>query len=353
MPTVGLASLRVGPRAAALGTATALVVGLSPGPAGEAVFVRDVTGLPGSLAWSITLVAPLLLLLGALRLTHRLDAVDRRAIKAGFLIGVAVYLIVSLRAVPPPPAGSYRDAWTTFGLGVGDPYSVVYAHGGSLYPPPLLQLVRPLVALGWPAYLAVISAVELIALLLLVGPLAALVLLIPTVGIEVWYANINLVLALAIAWGFRVPSLWSFVLLTKISPGVGVIWFIARREWRRLALVAGCTTAIVAVSVAIDPAMWVTWLKAIASAEAPSGLPSVPLPLRIGLAAIVVWIGAIRGRAWVVPIAAWVAVPVLWQSTSVILIALIPLSRSRSPGGARAIDAVDGAVGVRALIRPS
>ena len=43
----------------------------------------------------------------------------------------------------------------------------------------------------------------------------------------------------AIVLGFRWPFTWAFVLLTKVTPGVGLLWFAVRREWRSLAIALG------------------------------------------------------------------------------------------------------------------
>jgi hypothetical protein len=47
--------------------------------------------------------------------------------------------------------------------------------------------------------------------------------------------NIEILIAVAIVVGFRWPAAWSFVLLTKVTPGVGLLWFAVRREWNQLA----------------------------------------------------------------------------------------------------------------------
>jgi hypothetical protein len=64
---------------------------------------------------------------------------------------------------------------------------------------------------------------------------------------EIWGGNIEVLVALAVVLGFRWPAAWSFILLTKITPGVGLLWFAVRREWRSLAIVAVATGGIAAV----------------------------------------------------------------------------------------------------------
>ena len=51
-------------------------------------------------------------------------------------------------------------------------------------------------------------------------------------------------MALAIVWGFRHPWTWSFVLLTKVTPAVGLLWFVVRREWRNLGIALGASAVL-------------------------------------------------------------------------------------------------------------
>ncbi len=60
--------------------------------------------------------------------------------------------------------------------------------------------------------------------------------------------NVHMLLALAIVLGFRWPATWSFVLLTKVTPGIGLLWFAVRREWRSLAIALGATAVLVTLS---------------------------------------------------------------------------------------------------------
>ena len=82
-------------------------------------------------------------------------------------------------------------------------------------------------------------------------------------SMEVAGGNVSLLLAAAIVVGFRWPAAWSIVLLTKLTPGIGLLWFAVRREWRALAIALGVTAAIAAISFAILPDQWRTWLDVI------------------------------------------------------------------------------------------
>ena len=85
----------------------------------------------------------------------------------------------------------------------------------------------------------------------LAGPFTLLVLFTVPVASEINAGNIQLLLAAAIVLG--VPQrgagwagAWAFVLLTKVTPGVGLLWFALRRRWRALAIALGVTAAIAA-----------------------------------------------------------------------------------------------------------
>ena len=58
---------------------------------------------------------------------------------------------------------------------------------------------------------------------------------------EINAANIQILLALAVAKGLRHPAAWAIVLLTKVSPGIGLLWFLVRHEWRNLAIALAVT----------------------------------------------------------------------------------------------------------------
>ena len=206
-----------------------------------------------------------------------------------------------------------------------------------VYSPAFLQLVSPLTALPWQAFVAAWTAILLATIRFLTGPrLLAAGLLFPFTAMEVAGGNVSLLLAAAIVIGFRWPAAWSLVLLTKITPGIGLLWFAVRREWRSLAIALGATAAIVAVSFVLLPDQWRSWIDVVIRnvAAGKSGTwASLPVPLWIRLpvaAALVVW-GARTDRRWAVPVASMVALPALWYGGLSMLLAVIPLL----PGGRR------------------
>lgn len=186
-----------------------------------------------------------------------------------------------------------------------------------LYSPAVAQAIAPLTALPWSVFLALLTAMNLTALYWLLGPWAFPMLLVPTVSIELLMANINLLLAAAIVAGFRYPWTWSLVLLTKITPGVGLLWFLVRREWRSLAIAIGATAAIAAVSFVVAPTLWFEWFGfLIGNVGRPVigdiGPVDIPLLIRLPIAAALVIVGALTNRPQTVPIAAAIGQPVIW-----------------------------------------
>jgi hypothetical protein len=204
-----------------------------------------------------------------------------------------------------------------------------------VYSPAFLQLVSPLTALPWQAFMAAWTALLVVAVRFLTGPrLFAAGLIFPFAAMEVAGGNVSLLLAVAIVVGFRWPAAWSLVLLTKITPGIGLLWFAARREWRALAIALGTTAAIALVSFVVLPDQWRTWIEVViqnALAGKSGTWAAVPIPLWIRLPfaiALVVW-GARTDRRWTVPVAAMLALPALWYGGLSVLLAVILLLPER------------------------
>ena len=169
----------------------------------------------------------------------------------------------------------------------------------------------------------------------------------PAVALELYHGNVHLLMAAAIWLGFRYPAAWAFVLLTKVTPGVGLAWFAVRREWRSLAIALGVTAGLVAISFAIDGRLWESWLRDSLGATA-GGAPldqfSIPVPLwvRVPAALALVGWGGLTDRRWTVPVAATLALPVLWPSGFAILAALWPIRRERHRPTGLVIDVRPG-----------
>lgn len=263
---------------------------------------------------------------------ERRDWLRRTMFHAAVLTGLifAVFLVV----VSAPVKGSMGfDIVAYWRLDLAHPY---HGNVGDLgffpYSPAIALLFAPFTALPWTAFAALWYAV-LVGAVAWMGRRSILVLVaFPPVAIDLYHGNIHLLLAAAIVLSFRYPAAWSFVLLAKVTPGIGLLWFVARREWRSLGIALGATAAIVAVTAVLLPTQWAEWISMLVSSAGTSPpWPALPIPiwLRLPVAAAIVWWGAGRDARWTVPLAAAISVPALWPGAFAILAACWPL-RSRS-----------------------
>ena len=118
--------------------------------------------------------------------------------------------------------------------------------------------------------------------------------------------NPQVLVGLICVIGFRYPAAWAFVFLTKIAPGIGVLWFAFRREWRPFWIAIGVTSTIALVSVVLGPAAWMDFGRfAFANANTASPVPLVPIPfvVRILDVAGALMVGRPTDRRWTMPIA--------------------------------------------------
>ena len=260
-------------------------------------------------------------------LLHRLRRFRLSALETPPWVGAAVAiafwaLIVAFAEPWGRLWGTGQDARCYWQATLADPYlhsewndPIAY-----VYSPAFLQLVTPLTALPWQAFMAAWTAILIAAVRFLTGPR---------------------LLAAAIVLGFRWPAAWALVLLTKVTPGVGLLWFAVRGEWRPLLIVAGATAAIVFVSAVVMPAAWREWIDVIVGNAGKGGTwASVPIPLWIRLPiaiGVVVW-GDRTDRPWTVPVASMLALPALWYGGISMLLAVIPLLPDR-PAAAMAAAA--------------
>jgi hypothetical protein len=263
----------------------------------------------------------------------------------GAFVALTIWLVLTANAEPYDwnAAGVGHDARPYWSAPAEDPYrtSRVGAHDAYLYSPAFLQAIQPLRALPWQAFFAAWTLVLLGAGLAIVGPLLlapVLLLVLP----ELIGGNVSLLIGLAIVAGFRWPGAWSFILLTKVTPGIGLLWFAVRREWTALWIALAATAAIVLLSTIAAPAAWREWFAVLAqNAGSPVTSGSLPVPplIRFPIAiALIVW-GARTDRRWVLPVAALLSLPVIWYGSLSLLVATIPLSgRLRAWSWAAALD---------------
>jgi hypothetical protein len=253
-----------------------------------------------------------------------------RPVRDGLVLAGLAYLVFRFVVIAPADGYLGGDAWAYWSVDPANPYSLSNGlFGAFLYSPPMVRAFAPAALLSWPQFWLIWTAILVGTAIWLGGRRALFVLAFPPVALELYYGNVNLLIAAAIALGFRYPATWAFVLLTKVTPGVGLLWFAVRREWRSLAIALGVTAIIVAVSILFDLRLWAEWITAMQRDAAGhfGGPLAIPLWLRLPVAAILVIWGARTGRAWTVPASAALAMPVLWIATLSVLSAIIALGR--------------------------
>ena len=256
----------------------------------------------------------------------RLARIVAKALAIGWIVFFWIWLIGFQSSFIEVDAQAYHgfDLGTLYqGVQLGD-------QDAFLYSPVVAWLLAPFSALPYEVFYALLAAVNLAALVWLLGwELAAISLLAQPVSNEVGRGNIHLLLAVAIVAGFRYPAAWAWVLLTKVTPGIGLLWFAFRREWRQLVVAVGTTLAIVAVSFVLAPGLWMRWFEMLAG-NVETTRPSVlviPVLPRLAAAAGLLAIGAWRDRPAIVPVAAMLALPAIWVNSLSMLVAVIPLWR--------------------------
>jgi Glycosyltransferase family 87 len=258
-----------------------------------------------------------------------------RAIRHGLLLaGVALLafiLVGTWRTATESSAGEAYDAFAYWQAAHDvDPYArpVLGSPVAYYYSPAFLQVFAPILALSFPVFLAAWYLLNGAALVVVARSWLPVALVTGFVALEVLRGNIETLMALAIVAGFRWPAAWAFILLTKVTPGVGLLYFVGRREWRSLAIAMGATLAIAGISFVFAPSQWFAWVSSLitnAGVSIPWPYFPVPLVVRLPIAAALALLAGVRGWKWMVPIASTLAMPALWPVNLTLLVAIFPL----------------------------
>ena len=256
---------------------------------------------------------------------------NRRALRdALILIGLfsaAVYFVV--QDIHP---------WTFIGIDARAYWRVDLAHPYAnsgvgdystyLYSPAFAQFLSPLYVLPFEAFFVLwtIASIAVLYWLVRPWPWALLILFLPWTY-ELFVGQVHLFIAAAIVLGFRYPALWAFNILTKVTPG------------HRAAVVPGSPRVAGARHRARHDAgdrgrvvrPRADRLVRLVRVPAGSTGSGELLYARIAAAAVIVVAGALTDRRWAVPIAVWLALPVVWIESWVILLAIIRLRDQPAP----------------------
>ncbi len=210
-----------------------------------------------------------------------------------------------------------------------------------LYSPAFAQVIWPIAILPFHAFLGIWMGLELVALVWLVAPLGwklgVPVLMLCTA--ELVLGDINAFLAVAAVLGFTRAQAWAFPLLTKLAPGLGPVWFLVNREWRRLLIATATTLAIVAVSLAFGPSLWVDWIRFLFHHH---GKGTLYFPFRAVLAVALTVYAARTNRRWLLPVAMLLAAPVIHNAAVPVVLAAIPRLRANGAQGRASVPAPRG-----------
>lgn len=247
---------------------------------------------------------------------------DLRRILHVIAWGTGVYYGILLNVIRPRPLAppgldshAYWRVWHgpmyTTGPMTADAY---------LYSPAFAQAIWPAAAhLAWPVFGVGFALVDAALLVWLLWPLgwSWIVPLFLTLSPEILEGNIFIPLATMCVLGFRYPGAWALSALTKVAPTVMPVWWLARKEWRAFAGWAATTLAIIAISAAVAPDLWVQWVgRLVAWAGASGNLVntrwSLALVVRAPLGLALLVVGARKDWRWSVPVAALLCTPVFW-----------------------------------------
>jgi hypothetical protein len=272
---------------------------------------------------------------GAAALGERIGPAHRRAARHALTVvgALALPYIIVINQVRSTWG---FDAYAYWAIDLVDLYGRSFqntsGYGAFRYTPAIGQLFSVFGVLPWEVFFAGWFTAMVIALIWMTGRNALLLVAFPPVALELYHANVHLFMAAAIGLGFRWPATWAFVILTKVTPGIGLLWFAVRREWRSLAIALGVTAAIAGLSFAVAPDLWREYyLTMIDNLFFDRGRPypiPVPLPVRLVIAAAVVIYGARTDRRWLVPVAATIALPIIWWHGLSMLVAALALWRA-------------------------
>lgn len=259
----------------------------------------------------------------------------RRILTDGVMLAGIIFSAYWVWSILQVPFGT--DASIYWSTPLDDPYRNAHigGFGAYLYSPVFLQLMAPFRLLPWDVFHVVWSAILVACLVWLVGRWTPLALLVPPVSAEILVGNVNLLIAVAVVLGVRRGAAWSFPLLTKVLPGLGLLWLVLRRRWREVGVALAVTGAVVAVSFVLGPRLWFAWAAALVQSAvdpATNDLPltallPVPLWVHLPIGLLLVIVAARRNWPWLLPAAVYLLLPALWTSSLVILLGIPRLLR--------------------------
>jgi glycosyl transferase family 87 len=266
-----------------------------------------------------------------------------RALRHGLWFAAGLYCIAAIGWALDGMAGvdahAYWSSWRNGLYSAGPEQRDAY-----LYSPVFAQVLWPLTLLPWPVFYGLwmaAAAATYVWLLAPLGPKWAIPLLLICVP-EIEAGNVWPFFALVLVLGFRFSSAWAFPVLLKVTPGVGVLWFAARREWRRAASPLIAALAIAGLSFALSPGLWADWVRLLAhpgdftnpARETLTPLLHFPALVRLAvglpLSAALTIYAARKNRPRLLPLAMFFASPVTGLNALALMTAIPRLGQAET-----------------------
>lgn len=270
---------------------------------------------------------------GSTRSARRWQALRWGAAAAGiaYLLAAIVGIIPFTLQVGVPPGLDLHAYWAA---DLDNLYASaeIGQTGAFLYSPAFAQAFAPLRLLPFELAFALWLA-------LCLGLLAWMRVLwfvaIPPVIADLYFGNVHVLYAAVIVAGFTAPGVWVLPWLTKVTPGIGSLWFAFTGQFRAFGIALGGAAVVVIVSFVLAPDLWVDWVSSlIGNIGRPTGMraDAVPLVIRLPIAIAVLAWGARTNRRWTIPVVVFLAAPTIWPgSVAVLAAAFSPLLHSRIP----------------------
>lgn len=254
--------------------------------------------------------------------------------------------------------GTSTDSFAYWSVDLANPWlRSVGDYAAFTYSPVVALAFAPFHAIPYPVFFFAWTTLLVVVALWLVPPVLWAPAFVLLLG-ELHAGNVHILMAGAIVLGLtKSGGWWAMPILLKVTPGVGLLWHLIRREWRPLGIAALVTGTLVALSLLIAPALWGQWFAFLVDNV---GGPTsggyrieiavlVRLPVAVAIAAYAAW----SDRRWLVPIACAVALPVLWIAAVPAFVFAAARLRSGDVAEAHVRPGIDGRVrGVRGRLSP-
>ncbi|HET7902578.1 MAG TPA: glycosyltransferase family 87 protein [Candidatus Nanopelagicales bacterium] len=192
-----------------------------------------------------------------------------------------------------------------------------------LYSPPVAQVLAAITWIPWPLFVAVWTSAAITAYVWLVRPLRW-IWAVPLLALAIedtTLGNVTWLTALLVVVGMRRSIAWVPLAFTKVTAGVGLLWYVVRRDWRAVGVALGTGVAVLVVSFLASPGLWRAYATFMV------GLGGSGVLLRTVAASALVVFAARTDRPWLVPVAVVVCAPLALAYTWAALLAVPRLLR--------------------------